>query len=71
MEEELIDILHRTCGGVVFKYDHRPMQYDVIQATHVHLLDGSAAVPGQRIVCGACGMPAYNFEFYPAGGFAE
>ena len=62
-----MDIEHRVCGGVAFRYTERPTRGTVIDPSKARLLDGSTPVGGSLMVCGTCGREAWIGDLYPAG----
>jgi hypothetical protein len=58
----MIDIIHKGCGMVAFRYDHRPGSGELFKAEHATLLDGTKPQSGGPMTCGTCGNWIENVE---------
>lgn len=52
---KLLDLFHKRCGGIAFRYDHIPREYEAIASACAVLLDGSVPIHNSDLRCGTCG----------------
>ena len=50
-------IFHKYCNGPAFWYKHLPVRGEVIRRENTILLDGTAPVEGEIMLCGNCKRP--------------
>lgn len=50
----MITVIHNKCGKPAFYFKEKLSSGDRVLAKNVVLLDGSAAIPNSRAVCGSC-----------------
>ena len=67
---EAIDIIHKTCGQVAFRYDHRPFVGEALTFKSATWLDGSKPRPYEVVICGSCGETIGTEDLSVDGGCA-
>lgn len=61
-KENMIEILHKTCGEVAFYYTHVPGPREMMMSTRARTRSGDIIERGTGMICGSCGMPVEDHK---------
>lgn len=71
MTEEIVDVVHTTCGGVAFRVNRRPARTDIMDSSTV-VWPEKRIRTGDFISCFACGQRIESpMDIKIVGGFRE
>lgn len=71
LDDEIVDIIHKTCGGVAFRVNRRPARTDIMDASTV-VWPVDRIRTGDFISCFSCGQRIEGPTYIEiVGGFRE